>query len=141
MKMTHIPYGYIIKNGVAEIDPEKGEQIKKLFAEYLGGKSIAKAGESAGIPKKHPSLNNYLSNKHYIGDDYFPAIIDEETFKKAQMRKKYRALVMGRTGERPERIKKRASVEFDMKKANRHYDDPFEQAEYTYSRIRSKDER
>jgi len=57
------------------------------------------------------------------------------------MRKKYRALVMGRTGEKPDRVKRKASVEFDMKKANRHYDDPFEQAEYTYSRIRSKDER
>ena len=124
----------------------------RLFAR--DGYEAASVSDIAGeLGMTKGALYKHYKNKH----DIFASIVErmylidierakkykvpEETFEKAQMRKKYRALVMGRTGEKPDRVKRKASVEFDMKKANRHYDDPFEQAEYTYSRIRSKDER
>ena len=35
--MAHIPYGYKIVNGKAEVDEEQAEGVRKLFDGYIAG--------------------------------------------------------------------------------------------------------
>jgi len=42
------------------------------------------AGEQAGIEKTHSVMGRILKNVLYLGNDIYPAIIDKETFDKAE---------------------------------------------------------
>lgn len=78
--MGHIPYGYRIINGKAEIDEQSAERIKILFQSYLTGDSLATAAKKAEIIAFHAGISRMLQNKHYLGDEYYPAIIDQDMF-------------------------------------------------------------
>ena len=45
----------------------------------------------------HPTLTNVLSNEKYMGTDYYPQIIDDQTFYSAQQVRKTTAAKLGRT--------------------------------------------
>lgn len=79
-----------------------------------------------------------LKNPHYLGDDYYPAIIDRETFDKAAAERLRRAESLGRIREPEGREKIAVPVSFYTRQAERKYDDPFLQAEYAYSLIESE---
>ncbi|MFV0441538.1 MAG: hypothetical protein ACK5LV_09665 [Lachnospirales bacterium] len=51
--MTHTPYGYKIENGIAVIDDEKAEKIRKLYQGYLIGLALRVAAKQAGIDTYH----------------------------------------------------------------------------------------
>ena len=79
---NHIPYGYRIENGVAVIDEGQAEQVRTLFSGYLSGLALVPAAEAAGLTLFHSGAKRILQNEHYLGDDFYPAIIDSETFSK-----------------------------------------------------------
>ena len=79
---NHIPYGYRIENGVAVIDEGQAEQVRTLFSGYLSGLALVLAAEAAGLTLFHGGAKRMLQNEHYLGDDFYPAIIDSETFSK-----------------------------------------------------------
>ena len=81
--MGHTPYGYRIENGKAVIDEEKAQQIRNFYRNYLDGMALAKAAHEAGIETWHGSAKRLLENRHYLGDDYYPAIIDQQTYDRA----------------------------------------------------------
>lgn len=78
--MAHIPYGYRIVGGRAEIDPEAKERLDVFFDEYLSGASISKAAKVAGIPHQHSVMADLMRNPVYLGTDYYPPITDQARF-------------------------------------------------------------
>lgn len=133
--MGHTPYGYRIENGKAIVDDEKAEQIKLLFEAYLSGDSLATAAKKAGINAYHAGIGNILKNKKYVGDDFYPAIIDKDSFEATEIERLNRAKKLGRIGEKKELIGSPAPTSFSIADGNEQFDDPFKQAEYAYSLI------
>lgn len=94
--MAHIPYGYEIKNGKAVLNHARAGQVKQLYTEYVSGSSLQSAADKTGIKRKHASLGRMIDNSLYVGDDFYPAIVSEEIWYKAQAERKRRAEVLGR---------------------------------------------
>lgn len=88
-------YGYIkdVSTKKPVIVKEQADVIRFLFEEYSLGKSslssLANVLDSKGIKGfdgKYASytVKNILKNKHYLGEDIYPKIIDKELFDKVQ---------------------------------------------------------
>lgn len=60
----------------------RAEQVRTLFSGYLSGLALVPAAEAAGLTLFHSGAKRILQNEHYLGDDFYPAIIDSETFSK-----------------------------------------------------------
>lgn len=133
--MGHIPYGYHIENGIAVIDEKQAEQVRGLFEGYLSGLALKDAAEGAGLKLFHGSVGRMLRNRKYLGDDYYPAIIDRTTFEKAEEERLKRAKALGRVYEKIEPIKAENSMSFTIPKVQDKYSNPYHQAEYAYSLI------
>lgn len=73
--MSHTPFGYQIKNGKAIVDVEEAEKIRVLFQAYLAGAALTTAAKEAAIHAFHSGIRHILQTTHYIGDDYYPAIL------------------------------------------------------------------
>lgn len=81
---AHIPYGYRIEDGKAVVDEVQAKQVRTFFKEYISGKALKVAAETVGLKLFYGSAGRMLRNTHYLGDDYYPAIIDQELFNKAK---------------------------------------------------------
>lgn len=136
--MGHTPYGYRIENGKAVIDELAAEKVKALFQAYLSGDSLATASQKAGILTSHAVIGKMLRNKHYLGDEYYPAIIGPETFTATESERIKRATKLGRIYEPKEAIAVIFPTAFRIKEGTKQLDDPFQQAEYAYSLIESE---
>lgn len=136
--MAHIPYGYKIINGKAEVDEKQAEVVIKLFDGYIAGLGLKPAAENAGLDIYHGSAWRMLRNTHYLGDEYYPAIIDRKRFDKAEEIRISRASSLGRVRELQAAPKPEAETRFTLSTVERKFADPFEQAEYAYSLIESK---
>ena len=136
MKLTL--YGYKIKNGKAYIDKENAAKVQNLFAGYIGGLALRTAALAAGINTFHGSAGRMLKNKKYMGTDFYPAVIDKQTFEKAQEERENRAVKLGRVREATEDLRIISPTKFHLKSQEIMFDDPFKQAEYAYSMIESE---
>ena len=83
--MVMTPYGYRIVHGEAVIDSEEAMNLRTFFRLYLQGFPIEDAGKDAGIKMSLTAIGMMLSNRTYLGDGFYPRIIDEETFEAAQV--------------------------------------------------------
>ncbi len=102
-----MPLGYKMINGNIEIDDKQAKTVKAIFEEYIKGKSmlaIAKELTEKGIlnaNKKtnwnHGSVGKILQNVKYMGETYYPKLIDESDFEKVQIQRKEREIKLGRT--------------------------------------------
>ena len=101
--MGHTPYGYSIENGCATIKEDEAYKIRKLYENYLSGMALAKAAAAAGIETYHGTAKRLMENRHYLGDDFYPAIIDQETYDKAAAIRLERAGKLGRLNRKKER--------------------------------------
>lgn len=135
---AHIPYGYRIEDGKAVVDEVQAEQVRTFFKEYISGKALKVAAETVGLKLFHGSAGRMLRNTHYLGDDYYPAIIDQEMFDKAEEERQSRASQLGRVRELKVKETPSAPLRFTMGKQKKVFYDPFEQAEYAYSLIESE---
>lgn len=131
-------YGYRIKNGKAYIDKENADKVQKLFDGYIRGLALRTAALEAGIDTFHGSAGRMLKNEKYMGTEYYPAIVDEETFQKAQIERENRAVKLGRVREVEEDLQIISPTKFCLKSQEIMFDDPFKQAEYAYSMIESE---
>ena len=109
-----------------------------MYRGYLSGLALMPAAKQAVIETWHCSVIRLLQNRHYLGDVYYPAIIDRETFDKAEQELKKRAEKLGRVCEQKEEDKVTYPVDFSTKLMEKQYEDPFMQAEYAYSLIESE---
>ncbi len=105
---------------------------------YLSGLSLKNAAIKAGIDCYHATVSRMLQNKQYLGDEFYPPIIDEEIFEKARLEKQKRAEKLGRIWEPKDVPKTDYPVKFKAKPLVQKYDDPYKQAEYAYSLIESE---
>lgn len=133
--MGHIPYGYRIENGKAVLDEIATKQVTQLYKGYLAGLSLNDAAKEAGIDCYHATVSKILQNKCYLGDDFYPAIIEEDTFRKVGFEKHRRAKMLGRLQEPKAATKMDYAVKFKAKPLKQKYVNPFKQAEYAYSQI------
>lgn len=139
--MGYMPYGYKIENGKAVIDEDKAEQVRMIFDEYISGEALCSAAKKAGLSLTHSSVKHLLINRKYLGNDFYPAIIDENTFLKATEQLKARAQMLGRDNREAKNYRKLTiPTTFCMKPAEKCFDNPFEQAAYRYSRIKEIDD-
>jgi hypothetical protein len=136
--MSHTPFGYRIENGKAVIDKEAAEQIKTLFQSYLSGDSLATAAKKAGIKGFHSGTGRILRNKRYLGDEFYPAIIDKDTFNTAEAERIIRQERLGRNRKPKQEKEVVYPTIFRMKEGREEFDDPFAQAEYAYSLIETE---
>ncbi|MCM1269809.1 MAG: recombinase family protein [Ruminococcus flavefaciens] len=135
--MGHTPYGYRIENGVAVVNENEAQCVKRIFDNYISGMSLSESAKAAGHPIVHSSIKRILSRACYCGDDFYPAIINKATFHKANEELKKRAADMNQT-RKTRRTTPKPQTEFVLGLSQMHYDDPYEQAEYLYSLIESK---
>ena len=80
-----------------------------------------------------------LQNPHYLGDDFYPALIDKETFDAFEAERIRREKALGRDDRQkkaPDTLP--APTTFRMRKKARVFNDPYRQAEYVYSLIESE---
>lgn len=136
--MAHIPYGYKIVDGKALIDEEQATIVRKFFEGYISGQSLKAASTNAGLNIFHGSAGRMLRNRHYRGDDYYPAIIEQELFDKAEEIRMKRAGSLGRIRELGQAQKPMVNTSFSLKSVPIRFSDPFKQAEYAYSLIESE---
>ncbi|MFS2315636.1 recombinase [Dehalococcoides mccartyi] len=136
--MGHTPFGYRIESGKAVIDNEATDQIRTLFNSYLSGDSLDTAAKKAGIKSFHAGIGRILQTARYLGDEYYPAIIEPDTYMAVQAERIKRAEKLGRIREPKEEKKVVFPSSFRMNEGTQQYDDPFQQAEYAYSLIESE---
>lgn len=133
--MGHTPYGYIIENGKAVIDETAAEKLRKLFDNYLNGMNLQTAAKAAGIEIYHGTTKRILTSQHYIGDEFYPAIIDEVTFNKVQEELYKRAAALGRLNRAATKHQITVHTKFSIPDIRQQFNNPKEQAEYLYSLI------
>jgi len=136
--MGHTPFGYRIENGKALVDSEAALQIKTLYQSYLSGDSLDTAAKKAGIKSFHADIGRMLRNACYLGNEYYSAIIDPDTFAAAEAERIKRAEKLGRIREPKEEIMAVFPTVFHLNEGTQQFDDPFQQAEYAYSLIESE---
>ena len=79
-----------------------------------------------------------METTHYLGDSFYPAIIDKDTYQKAQEERKSRATALGRNNKKTQMRKLQIPTRFHMGEVTALYDNPVKQAEYLYSLIESE---
>ena len=101
-KQRYLPFGYRIRNGKIQIDPEEGKLIPEIFASYLSGSTMQEIADhlqltgvqyskANSVWSKH-MVHRILENRKYCGEKEFPALIDLETFEKtARLRQQKRS--------------------------------------------------
>lgn len=102
-----MPIGYKMINGKIEIETDKAEIVKMIFNEYLAGNSmlliakmLMKNGVRNGNDKvnwTHCSVGKILGNQKYMGDEFYPQIIDKSIFTLVQERRKEISAHLGKT--------------------------------------------
>ena len=107
MMQRHMPIGYKLVDGKVIFDEEKAVVIKKIFQDYQKGLSlhaIAKELTNAGFLNannkpnwNHGSVGKILQNIKYLGDDFYPPIIDNESFEAVKHKRKKKEQALGRT--------------------------------------------
>ena len=136
--MGHTPFGYRIENGIAVIDEADAEKLRMLYDNYLGGMALTEAAQQAGIDAYHASVKRLLMTEHYLGDDFYPAIIGKETFDRVQAERVKRAAALGRLDRKSKRKPPKIPTQFSIGAIMEHYDNPATQAEYVYSLLNSE---
>ncbi len=90
LKNRSIPFGYCMVNGKYTLNVPEAEAVQKIFADYIGGKSLKTIATEMKIPynsgKDVWNINmvcRVLENKKYIGENGYPQIIIAEDFEQA----------------------------------------------------------
>ena len=100
---------------------------------------MAQASKEAQLPCSPTMLRNLLKKKEYIGTDYYPAIITEETARRIEAERVRRAKALGRDNRgRKKQPKPMIYKNFSIPRVPEKYQDPIKQAEYAYSLIQSE---
>ena len=137
MRQGHLPYGYRIEDGMAVIDEVQAAQVRGIFEAYLSGKGYVDAARSVGLEMYHSSVKRMLQTRHYLGDDFYPAIISQETFDAAEAERLRRIEYWGRKWDKKPKVQKPIPTSFRLGAVAQKYNDPYKQAAYAYSLIES----
>jgi hypothetical protein len=102
-------------------------------------RSLRNAAKEVGMSVTHSSVKRLLQNPHYLGDDFYPAIIDRETFDAFEVERQRREEALGRDKREKKTVEAGpAPTSFWMETATQTFSDPYQQAEYLYSLIEKR---
>ena len=97
MKNRRFPYGYEMHNGQIVICRAEAETVKHIFSQYLAGSNLKEIAEELTgrrveyLPGEYgwnkSRIKRMIEDSRYVGDDTYPPIIDEVTFRKANSEK------------------------------------------------------
>lgn len=97
MKNRRFPYGYEMQNGLIVICLKEVDTVKQIFSQYLNGKNLKNIAERLTenqiefLPGEYnwnkSRIKRMIEDKRYIGGDNYPAIIDKDTFQRANVEK------------------------------------------------------
>lgn len=100
-KNRNIPFGYTMQKGEIVEEPTESQAVKDIFKLYLDGKSMSEIARQMSISQisyngitfdwNKNMVKRILENEKYLGKDGYPALIDSETFYRANARKKIKA--------------------------------------------------
>lgn len=87
LKNRSIPFGYCVVNGKNVLNASEAEAVRKIFSDYINGKSLKRIAAEMKIPynigKEIWNKNmvyRILENRTYIGENGYPQIISTEDF-------------------------------------------------------------
>ena len=90
LKNRNIPFGYCMVNGKYALNVPEAEAVRKIFSDYIGGKSLKTIAAEMTIPyNMGKSVWNknmvcrVLENEKYIGENGYPKIVSADDFKQA----------------------------------------------------------
>lgn len=139
MNRGHMPYGYQIENGSVIVNEDQAARIRKIYKGYLGGLSLRGAAREAGLTLSHASVKRMMQNPHYLGDEFYPMIIDRETYDAFEAERRRREKALGRDNMVRKTVEKGpAPTAFRTRQAEQTFSNPYRQAEYLYSLIESE---
>lgn len=137
--MQHTPYGYDIIGGKAVINEKRADDVRRICRNYLSGMSFKNAASAVGLTMSHCGVKRLMLNERYLGDEFYPAILTEETVRKVEAERIRREKALGRDRRKGKGAPKGVYYTgFSALKIAMKYKDPVEQAEYAYSRIRNE---
>ena len=138
MRIGNTFLGYRIEDGKALINTDEAEKVKKIFDGYISGLSFVAAAKAVGLQLTHTSVKAILCNKHYIGDDFYPPIIDRVTFDAAENERLRRYELFKKKTIFSKKEPKGIPQNFYFEPNKKKFKDPYEQASYVYSLIKCK---
>lgn len=90
LKNRNIPFGYCVINGKYAINENEAEAVRKIFVDYIGGKSLKAIAAEMQIPYNSGKtvwnknmVCRVLENAKYTGENGYPQIITAEDFNMA----------------------------------------------------------
>lgn len=90
LKNRSIPFGYCMVNGKYALNSPEAEAVRKIFADYIGGKSLKTIAAEMQIPYNTGKavwnknmVCRVIENTKYIGENGYPQIITAEDFEQA----------------------------------------------------------
>ncbi len=90
LKNRSIPFGYCMVNGKYALNAPEADAVRKIFAEYIGGKSLKTIAAEMQIPYNMGKavwnknmVCRVLENRKYIGENDYPQIVTAEDFEQA----------------------------------------------------------
>lgn len=90
LKNRSIPFGYCMVNGKYALNTIEAETVRKIFADYIGGKSLKTIAAEMTLPYKIGKATwnknmvcRVLENEKYIGGNGYPQIVTSEDFRQA----------------------------------------------------------
>lgn len=90
LKNRSIPFGYCMVNGKYALNASEADTVRKIFADYIGGKSLKTIAAEMQIPYNMGKavwnknmVCRVLENKKYIGENGYPQIVTAEDFEQA----------------------------------------------------------
>lgn len=94
------------------------------------------AAAKVGIEKTHSVVGRLIKNDIYLGTEFYPQIIDDETFYKANEIRSNNAKNQNRIRELTPGSPTPTDYNFKIGNVEIKYEDPYQQAEYAYGLIK-----
>ncbi len=90
IKNRSVPFGYNMVNGNFTLNEIEAESVRKIFADYIGGKSLKIIASEMTVPYNpikavwnKNMVCRVIENRKYIGENGYPKIISEKDFERA----------------------------------------------------------
>ena len=90
LKNRSIPFGYCVVNGKNALNASEAEAVRKIFSDYISGKSLKAIAAEMQIPynigKEIWNKNmvyRIIENRIYTGENSYPQIVSAEDFEMA----------------------------------------------------------
>ena len=97
-------------------------QVRDLYKNYLSGLSLTNAAKEAGLDLLHAGAKRMMLNRHYLGDDFYPAIIDPASFDAVSAELTKRSTKLGRNDRYIAPIIKRPPTAFRLGDITENYE-------------------